>query len=264
MSEPDERVTLTLAGHVAHARMVRPDKLNALDPAMLAALAARGKELRSAQKVRAIVLSGEGRGFCAGMDTASFAGMADGDNAISERTHGNTNIWQEVAMTWRKARAPVVAAIHGVCLGGGLQIASGADIRIAHPDTRFAIMEMKWGLVPDMGGFVTWRGTVRDDVLRMLTYSAQEFDGRQALEWGFVTELADDPLARATELAEAIAARSPPAIRAAKDLANRTPYLDEDAVLMAESAAQDDLIRKPDQVEAVMAALQKRNPDFSD
>ena len=260
----ENRVTLACDGPVAQVRLARPDKLNALDPAMFDALVATGEDLRAADAVRSIVLAGEGRGFCAGMDTATFAAGGESGAAITDRAFGNTNIWQEVAMTWRKARAPVVAAIHGICFGGGLQIASGADIRIAHPETRFAIMEMKWGLVPDMGGFALWRGTVRDDVLRLLTYTAQEFDARQALEWGFVTELADNPVARATQLAETIAGRNPEAIRAAKSLANRTPDLDEDAILLAESEAQAAVMRQPNQIEAVMAAIQRRAPDFAD
>ena len=121
-------------------------------------------------------------------------------------------------MTWRKCPVPVIAAVHGVCFGGGLQIASGADIRVVHPATRMAVMEMKWGLVPDMGGYALWRGLVRDDVLRELTYTNREFSGADALGLGFATMVEDDPLARATAIAETIANKNPQAIRGAKRL----------------------------------------------
>ena len=156
----DDRVTLTLGDDgVAQVRLNRPDKLNALDPAMFDAIVAVGEELRTLKGLRAVVLAGEGRAFCAGLDLTSFAaGGSDPTRALSERTHDNANRPQEAAMTWRKCPVPVIAAVHGVCFGGGLQIASGADIRVVHPDTRMAIMEMRWGLVPDMGGYALWRG----------------------------------------------------------------------------------------------------------
>ncbi|WJY17530.1 crotonase/enoyl-CoA hydratase family protein [Alteriqipengyuania flavescens] len=261
----DDRVSIDVADHVAYVRLTRADKMNALDPAMFERIIAAGTALRSAKGVRAVVLSGEGRAFCAGLDTASFGAQADPDAPpLQERTYGNANKYQEVAMTWRKCPVPVIAALHGVCFGGGLQIASGADIRIAHPATRMAVMEMKWGLVPDMGGFALWRGNVRDDVLRELTYTAREFLAEEGKALGFVTELADDPLARAEELATAIAGRNPGAIRAAKQLANTVPDIGEDAILLAEAEAQAGVIRTPNQIEAVMAELQGRAANYAD
>lgn len=261
----DERVAIDVADHVAHVTLVRSDKMNALDPAMFERIIAAGDALRAAQGVRAVVLSGEGRAFCAGLDTASFGAAPNPDAPpLQQRTHGNANVFQEVAMTWRKCPVPVIAALHGVCFGGGLQIASGADIRVAHPQTRMAVMEMKWGLVPDMGGFALWRGNVRDDMLRELTYSAREFTGEEGKALGFVTELADDPLARAHEIAAAIAGRNPDAIRAAKHLANTTPDLSEDDILLAEAEAQAGVIRTPNQIEAVMAEMQKRAANYAD
>ena len=167
-------------------------------------------------------------------------------------------------MTWRKCPVPVIAAVHGVCFGGGLQIASGADIRVVHPATRMAVMEMKWGLVPDMGGYALWRGLVRDDILRELTYTNREFTGEEALGLGFATMLEDDPHARATALAEIIANKNPHAIRGAKRLFRVMHEEGEDAILMAESEEQDGIIRKPNQIEAVMAEMQKRAPVFKD
>ncbi len=261
-----ERISIDLADNgVAQVRFTRGDKMNALDPAQFDAILAAGEELRSLKRLRAVVLSGEGRAFCAGLDTASFAAAAQGEaRALAERTHGNANRAQEAAMTWRKCPVPVIAAVHGVCFGGGLQIASGADIRVVHPATRMAVMEMKWGLVPDMGGYALWRGLVRDDRLRELTYSNREFTGEEARELGFATLLEDDPLARATALAETIAARNPEAIRGAKRLFRVMHEEGEDAILLAESREQDAIIRQPNQIEAVMAEMQKRPPEFTD
>ncbi len=167
-------------------------------------------------------------------------------------------------MTWRKCPVPVIAAVHGVCFGGGLQIASGADIRVVHPETRMAIMEMKWGLVPDMGGYALWRGLVRDDVLRELVYTNREFNGREAQELGLATFVEEDPLARATALARTIAGKNPAAVRGSKRLFDAMHDRDTDAILMAESEEQDAVIRKPNQIEAVMAEMQKRAPQFED
>ena len=167
-------------------------------------------------------------------------------------------------MQWRKLPVPVIAAVHGVCFGGGLQIASGADVRIVTPDARLAVMEMKWGLVPDMGGYALWRGAVRDDVLRELTYTNREFTGQQAQAYGFATEIAADPLARATEIAREIAGRSPTAIRAAKSLFNRYLDLGVDEILMAESIEQQKLMATKNQIEAVTSQLAKRPGEFID
>lgn len=262
----EQRVTISLGDDgVAQVRLARPDKMNALDPAMFDAIIEAGESLRTMKGLRAVVLAGEGRAFCAGLDLGSMA--AGGSNPaarLADRTHGNANRAQEAAMTWRKCPVPVVAAVHGVCFGGGLQIASGADIRIVHPETRMAVMEMRWGLVPDMGGYALWRGLVRSDVLRELTYSNREFTGAEALQIGLATFLDDDPLARATAIASEIANRNPEAIREAKRLFDVMEDGGADAILLAESEAQDRVMRRPNQVEAVMAGMQKRAPVFTD
>ena len=260
-----DRISIDLADNgVAQVRFTRGDKMNALDPRQFEAILAAGEELRSMSGLRAVVLSGEGRAFCAGLDTASFGGEPAGSGSLAARTHGNANRAQEAAMTWRKCPVPVIAAVHGVCFGGGLQIASGADIRVVHPGTRMAVMEMKWGLVPDMGGYALWRGLVRDDILRELTYTNREFTGEEALGLGFATMVEADPLARATALADTIAAKNPQAIRGAKRLFRVMHEEGEDAILLAESREQDGIIRQPNQIEAVMAEMQKRPPQFSD
>ncbi len=189
----NDRVTIThLEDGIADVRMVRTDKMNALDNAQFQALADTIEELHGTKGLRCVVLSGEGRAFCAGLDlTAMQANSAKGEGGkkggvtgdLGTRTHGEANLAQYVAWGWRKLEVPVIAAAHGVAFGGGFQILSGADIRFIHPDTRCAIMEMKWGLVPDMAGFPLWRGNARDDVIRELTYTNREFSGTEAHAW---------------------------------------------------------------------------------
>ena len=262
----ENRVTIDLADSgVAQVRLNRPDKMNALDPQQIAAIIAAGEELREMKGLRAVVLAGEGRAFCAGLDVSSFTAEPDGEHKpLTERTHGNTNTFQEVAMTWRKCPVPVIAAVHGVCFGGGLQIACGADIRVVHPATRMAIMEMKWGLVPDMGGYHLWRGNVRDDVLRELVYTNREFSGEEAAGYGLATHVTEDPLGKANDIANEIANRNPEAIRGAKRLSEAMLDQSGDSILMAESIEQAAVMRRPNQVEAVMAGMQKRAPKFTD
>jgi len=261
-----DRVSITIEDHVAHVLLDRADKMNALDDAMFEGIVAAGSHLHTAKGVRS---SGEGRSFCAGLDMASFtapAGGSDGSapSKLTDRPYGNANKFQQVAFGWRKLPMPVIAAVHGVCFGGGLQVMSGADVRIVAPDARLAVMEVKWGLVPDMGGYVLWRGNVRDDVLRELTYTHREFNGTEAAAFGFATHADPDPLGRAMALAKEIASKSPHAVRGAKLLTNRTAYMDEDAILMAESVAQHELMYSRNQIEAVKAGMEKRTADFVD
>jgi enoyl-CoA hydratase/carnithine racemase len=265
-----ERVTINIENHIADVRLARADKMNALDPAMFKGIIAACKQLAETSGIRAILLSGEGRSFCAGLDMASMS-TPDGGNAsdgingdLTERTQGNANDFQAVASLWRTLRVPVIAAVHGVCFGGGLQIASGADIRVIAPDARLSVMEMKWGLIPDMAGYVHWRNLVRDDVLRELTYTNREFSGEEALSLGFATYVDANPFARAMAIATEIASKSPDAIRGAKALFNRLPDMDEDAILLAESVEQMKIIRQPNQIEAVMSQMQKRPAKFVD
>ncbi|WP_407876374.1 crotonase/enoyl-CoA hydratase family protein [Qipengyuania nanhaisediminis] len=262
----NDRVAIDLGDDgVAQVRLTRGDKMNALDPEMFARIIEAGHVLGKMKGLRAVVLSGEGRAFCAGLDTSSFGRSPDPDEpALTERTYGNANKFQQVAMQWRKLPVPVIAAVHGVCFGGGLQIASGADIRIAHSQTRMAIMEMKWGLVPDMAGYALWRGLVRDDVLRELVYTNREFSGEEAQALGLVTHVDADPHARATAIATEIANRNPQAIRAAKRLHAAMVDRDTDAILVEESIEQHSVMRTKNQIEAVMAGMQNRAPKFED
>lgn len=257
------RVTTEIRDHVAHVTLNRPDKMNAVDPDMVAGIIAAGQALIESD-VRAVVLSGAGDAFCAGLDVASFAMLAGGDPEamIMPRTHGDTNDYQEVSLIWRRIPVPVIAALHGVAFGAGLQIALGADIRIAAPQTRLAVMEMKWGLIPDMGGMVLLPQLARSDVIRHLTYTAQPIEAPQAEQWGLVTSLAEDPLLAAQTLATEIAGKSPSAIRAAKRLIETAETAPRAQTLLAESREQAALVGKPHQMEVIAANMAGRSPKF--
>jgi enoyl-CoA hydratase/carnithine racemase len=258
-----QRVTISVENHIADVRFNRPEKMNALDPEQIDAIIAATDELAQMKDVRAVVLSGNGKGFCAGLDMSSFT--SSGTTAsLTERSYGNANKYQHVVLQWRRLPAPVIVAIHGACVGGGLQFASAGDVRIATPDAKLSIMEMRWGLIPDMGSYSTWRSFVRDDILRELTYTNRIFSGEEGKELGFVSHLSDDPHARAMELAAEIAGKNPDAIKAAKRLMNKLPDMNEDEILMMESVEQDKVGGAPNQKEAVMAYLQKRTANFTD
>jgi enoyl-CoA hydratase/carnithine racemase len=258
-----DRVVITVQDGIANVRLARPDKLNALDPAMFQGIAAAIAQLEATPGLRVVLLSGEGRAFCAGLDMQSMANAGSGVD-LNARSHGDANLFQHVAWGFRTLPVPVIAAVHGVAFGGGLQIMSGADVRIAHPETRLSIMELKWGLVPDMAGIALWRTLVRDDVLRELTYTHREFSASEGLDLGFVTRVASDPYAEALRVAKDIASKSPDAVRAAKRLHNLAADADARTILLAESREQGGVMRQPNQVEAVLANVQKRPPAFKD
>lgn len=259
---------------VAEVCLARPDKMNALDAPMFDALADTLAQLRTRPGLRAVVLHGEGKAFCAGLDMASFAAMAGGTDAagpelpdLRQRTHGLANRPQHIALGWRELPVPVIAAVHGVAFGGGLQLALGADLRLLARDARLSVMEIKWGIVPDMAGFVLTRGLLRDDVLRELTYTGRIVAAEEAVALGLGTRACDDPLAEARALARAIAQRSPEAMRANKRLLNlaaRNGDVSAAALLQAESDEQVRLIGSTQQQEAVRANLEKREPRFAD
>ena len=257
------RISIAYKDDIAHVTLTRGDKMNALDDAMIKAILSAGREVAAAC-IRAVVLSGEGKSFCAGLDMASFASMVHTDPTewLMTRCHEDANEMQELALIWRRVPVPVICAIHGAAYGGGLQIALGADIRIAHPEAKLAVMEMKWGIIPDMGGMVLLPKLVRSDVLRLLTYTARPIGAQQAADWGLITKLSDDPLTEALVLAENIAGQSPSAIRAAKRLIDIAETRTRAEVLLAESTEQVDIIGKSDQFEVVMAHMQGRKPEF--
>jgi len=273
----ENRVLIDIQDHVAHVRLNRPDKMNALDDAMFAAIVDAGEQLKANKDIRAVVLSGEGRAFCAGLDMGNFANMASGkpDDAtaksqtatdaggrLEHRTHGLANRAQYTSWVWRELPVPVIAALHGVAFGGGCQISIGADMRYAAPGTKICIMEMRWGLVPDMGATPYLPHLLRDDVLRELTYTNRIIEADEAQALGLVTRVVINPIEAALQTAAEIASRNPEAVRAAKRILNNAPFQNPQEILLAESREQDQIIGKPNQVEAVMANMEKRAPHF--
>lgn len=259
-------------GQATNVSLVRPEKMNALGAPMFRDLEAVIATLKQQPGLRAVVLHGQGRGFCGGLDKSRFEVFADGGEDdlvpdIDARTHGPSNLAQHLAMGWRELPVPVIAALHGPVIGGGLQLALGADIRLASSDAQFSALEINWGLVPDMGGHVLLRGLLRDDVARELVYTGRLVAAEEAVRIGLATRVCTDPLAEAGALAQAIAQRSPSAIRAAKRLANLAQRTLDDsaaALLKAESAEQGELTGRFNQMEALRANIEKRAPRFED
>jgi enoyl-CoA hydratase/carnithine racemase len=270
----NDRVKVSIEGGIADVRLDRADKRNALDPAMFDAIARAGKDLVSNKEIRAVVLSGSGASFCAGLDFASFQSMANGgsSNSDSKSNSGEnagamqpgaiTHLAQQICWVWQEVPVPVIAAIQGHALGGGMQLALGADIRIAHPDTQFAMREVHWGLIPDMTGTLMLSRLVRDDVAKDLVFSARVISGTEAHQLGVVTRLTDSPLEVAMQIASEIAQRSPDAVRGAKALINRLSNAGAAEHFAEERKIIYSLIGKPNQVEAVMSNFEKRPASF--
>ena len=267
-----DRIEIAIEGGVADVRLIHGAKMNALDPAMFAALVEAGAKLSAEPRLRAVVLSGDGPAFCAGIDVAFVSRFIGGKAApgdppidnIAARTHGIANLYQHVVWLWRELPIPVIAAVHGVAFGGGFQLALGADMRYLAPGTRLSIMETKWGLVPDMAGTQLMRHLARDDFVRELTYTGRIFLAEEALAYGFATRIVVDPHAEAMKTAREIAQKSPDAVRAAKRLFNAARVCEPSAGLIAEAIEQQALIGSRNQIEAVRANLEKRAPDFAD
>jgi len=265
----DDRIRVSLEHGVADVRLVRADKMNALDDRMFEALRRTGEQLKAMPGLRAVVLSGEGRAFCAGLDTANFGKMASGERGGArllqgERTPGGANPPQHTVMVWTEVPVPVIAAVHGVAYGGGFQLMLAADMRCIAADTKLSIMEINWGLVPDMGGMALLRHLVRGDVARDLVYTGRVFSGSEAQQLGLATRISADPHADALALAREIAARPPKAMRAAKRLLDLAQQADTRTILLAESTEQAALIGAAEQIEAVKARLEKRRAVFVD
>lgn len=269
-----DRVTCTIDGGVADVRLNRPEKLNALDLDMFDALVETGDRLAGDRSVRAVVLSGEGRGFCAGLDMAMFAMLAEaasGDGAgggragvLGQRDGRITNHGQQAVYTWTEMPAPVIAAVHGVALGGGFQLAIGADIRFVAPDARLSVLEIRWGLVPDMTGSQMLPRLVGLDVAKELTWTGRMVSGEEAGRLGLATHVTESPYEDAMALARDLAARSPHAVRGAKallNLAGQVPLADGFA---AEYETISGLVGSPNQLESVAAYLEQRPPRYED
>ena len=260
----DTRIKVSIEQGVADVRLARPDKRNGLDLAMFTALISVGERLAAEPGVRAVVLSGEGKAFCAGLDWPAFLALGPaGTGALLERgPHSPANMAQRAAWVWSELPVPVIAAVHGAALGGGLQLALACDLRLASADAQLSVMEVRYGIIPDMTGSQTLLRLVRPDIARELIYTGRVVDGEEAARIGLVTRVVADPLQAAHELARTIAANSPDAVRAAKRLCTAAQGLDVAAALRLETELQLGLLTKPNQIEAVQAALGRRAPVF--
>ena len=263
-----DRVLVSIADGVADVRLNRPEKLNALDSAMFKALTDAGESLKERSDVRAVVLSGEGRSFCAGLDFSSFQemGSAQGDNKTdnSDRLGGRiTHLGQQAAWVWQELEVPVIGAISGHALGGGFQIAMGPDIRLVHPDTKMSVLEIRWGLVPDMGASVLLPPLVGLDVAKELYFTGRMISGSEAAQLGVATRVSENPHADAMELAKEIAGKNPEAIRRMKLILNGIGERSTSERFAAERDHIGALIGSPNQKEAVSAFFEKRTPKFT-
>jgi enoyl-CoA hydratase/carnithine racemase len=260
-----ERVAIAIDEHIATVTLARPDKHNALDVPMFEAIIGAASQLSSEPGLRAVVIHGDGPSFCSGLDLMSVLAANEGLDGLADPLRGDVPNWfQRAAYDWIRLPVPVIAALHGNCLGGGLQIALAADIRIATPDARLSVMEVKWGLIPDMSITRTLPRLVGIDVAKELTYTARVFSGEEAARLGLVTHLADDPLSSAQALAQEIASRSPDAIRAAKRLYDEAWNRSAEETLALEAESQLSLIGSPNQLAAVTAGMAKQPAEFVD
>ncbi len=259
-------VAVDIDAHIANVILNRPAKKNAVSLDMFAELGEIGNRIAADPAVRAVILSGAGDCFCAGIDTAIFSGNGPGIDAaaMAPQTPSPANLFQRAAYVWREVPVPVICAIRGVAYGAGLQIALGADIRYATPDARFSIMEAKWGLIPDMAISVTARAVVPLDRLKELAYTARTVAAVAALDLGLITAVHDDPLAAARKTALEIASRSPSAVRSMKQLFGAGWLATEAESLTLEARLQAALLGAEHQRESVLANIEKRAPIFSD
>jgi enoyl-CoA hydratase/carnithine racemase len=260
-----DRVQLTIDNAVATVRLSRPEKRNALDPDMFDGLIDTGKRIIADNSVRAVVLHGEGKAFCAGLDFGSFLGSPDlMQKLLARGEESPANMAQRAAWVWQEVKVPVIAAVHGFAFGGGLQIALGADMRYVTADAEFSVMEITWGLIPDMSITQTLLELVPLDVAKELTFTGRKLSGTEAVALGLATKVCADPLADALETAKLIATKSPHAIRAGKALLRDAPGMSRADALKLETALQVTLLGSPNQTEAVQANMMKRAPSFKD
>ena len=263
-----ELVNISIENHVADVRFNRPEKYNALSFDMIDAMVNAINRLDKEPGVRVVVISGEGKSFCAGLDVENFAALQSGENKFPNLTdryqNRISNIYQHIAYGWKELPVPVIAAIHGVALGGGFQIAMGADIRFSRPDAKFSLMEMRWGLIPDMSVTQTIRDVVSIDVAKELIFTGKVIQGEEAARLKLVTHVCEKPYEEAMALALEIASKNPDAIRAAKKLINEVWHGDSGRGLLMESELMMTLMGSPNQLEAVTATFTKRPPEFKD
>jgi len=261
-----ESVNVSIDGHLAVVTLNRPDKANAVSLEMFDALGDAGETLARDASIRAVVVKGAGANFCAGIDVSIFGQDEVVIDAKSLAPGGQSpaNRFQRAAYVWRELPVPVICAITGVAFGAGLQIALAADLRYATPDAQLSIMEIKWGLIPDLAISITLRDILPVDCVKELAWTGRSVDGKEALELGLVTGLHDDPVAAAMRIAQEICVKSPDAIQAMKTLANSAWHMTEAEALALEAKLQLRVLGGENQQEAVKANVQQRSPEFSD
>lgn len=247
------------SGGICHVVLNRPEKLNAVDMKMFEAIAETAAELRSDRSVRAVILRGEGRAFCTGLDVKAVMGsnplkqlprLLERPSGYGVKGNEIGNLVQDVSYLWRELPVPVICVLQGMCYGAGLQIALGADFRYATPDCKLSIMETKWGLIPDMGAAVTLRELVRMDVAKELTMTGRIISGEEAASLGLVTKVCDNPLEEAEIFAKELVQRSPDALACAKELYQTTWMATEKECLEVETKLQRKLLASWNQLAA--------------
>ena len=270
----NDALDISIENHIAHVRLNRPDAHNAIDGAIMEGLLGFAQRMIEAPgEVRVIVLSGNGKSFCAGLDMSSFGEMVSGDlsseradvaEALQDVSPGGANRAQQVAWLWQEVSVPVIAAVHGAALGGGLNLALGADIRIVHPAAKMGFVEITFGLLPDMSASQSLRRLVSLDRMKELVLTGRRFSGEDALQYGLATGLSATPVEEALAMAAQIAARNPEAVRAAKQVLNHSALVDVAVGLAEEAQAMRDLLGTPNQLEAITAQFEGRPPKFFD
>jgi len=266
-----ETISLEIVEHIADIRLNRPEKRNAINLELMLSLITAAKQLKANKQLRAIVLSGNGEAFCAGMDFGIFTDMLSGEITADSTAEGfedlgeqGANQGQQMGWLWQEIPVPVIAAVHGAALGAGLNIALGADIRIVTPDAKLGFLEITWGFLPDTSATQSLRHLASLDRIKELIFTGRLFSGQEAYEYGLATELADSPHERALEMATTIAGRNPDAIRRAKDMLNKLAFLSVEEGLALEAEHCRSLLGSPNQLEAAAARFEKRAPRFSD
>jgi enoyl-CoA hydratase/carnithine racemase len=260
MSEP--RVLTEIHGPVAYVWLNRPDKLNGVDLELITELIAAAEALKANRDIRAVVLQGKGRSFCAGLDFASA--FRDKKKVARFFFAGprTVNTFQRVAWVWRELPVPVIAVVHGHCYGAGLQLAAGADFRFTTPDATWSILEAKWGLIPDMSGTVPFSELLPADVVMRLTMTGESFTGERAAELGLATEVSDDPLAAALALVDQIAERSPDSVAATKKLLYANRHGSVRQAFRLERRLQSAMFKAKNTAIARKAGMSKQKPEF--
>jgi enoyl-CoA hydratase/carnithine racemase len=267
----NDAIQLTVEKGVADLRLNRPEKMNAVDEGIMTGLREAVASIAADKSVRVVVLSGNGKAFCSGLDFSNFGDMLSGEltaesvaDAYDDLSPAGANSAQQLGWAWQELPIPVIAALHGAAMGGGLNLALGADIRIVHPETKMGFVEISFGLLPDMSATQSLRRLAALDRIKELIFTGRKFSGSQAMEYGLATELSETPLEDALEMAATIARRNPDAVRKAKQLLNNSALVSVREGLLEESNYSRELMGTANQLEAVMSTFEKRDPKYTE